>query len=188
MAKKKINKSPKVKGAKVVVLDKELDYTIEYRKGTKWNQNSETMYRYMSCKKCGQYTVTGEESVSVTCHQCVSEMVEPPQFTSRRQSSGRPAGWHFMSEFVDTDGNVYHRGEEQPKLKGKLKPTVIEKKNKISKSEKNSMIRNANEQVFKLKKELKKSTLKKDIKRLSREIAKLTKIGRGKIPRSQRFK
>ena len=38
MAKKKINKSPKVKGAKVVVLDKELDYTIEYRKGTKWNQ------------------------------------------------------------------------------------------------------------------------------------------------------
>ena len=178
----------KTKAKSIIVLDKELEYIVEFRKGTRWNQNPETMYRYMSCKKCGQMTATGAESQAVTCHQCVSEMVEPPTFTSRRYSSGRPAGWHFMAEYVDSEGNVFHKGEEQPKLKGKLKPTVIEKKQKISKSEKNSMIRTANENVFKLKKELKKATLKKDIKRISREIAKLSKIGRGKIPRSQRFK
>ena len=30
-----------------------------------------------------------------------------------------------MKEFVDKDGNVFHRGKEQPKLKGTLKPTVV---------------------------------------------------------------
>jgi hypothetical protein len=39
--------------------------------------------------------------------------------------TGRPAGWHWMSEFVDKDGNVFHKGKEQPKLKGTLKPTKV---------------------------------------------------------------
>jgi hypothetical protein len=39
--------------------------------------------------------------------------------------TGRPAGWHWMNEFVDKDGNVFHKGKEQPKLKGTLKPTVV---------------------------------------------------------------
>ena len=30
--------------------------------------------------------------------------------------------------FVDKDGNVFHRGKEQPKLKGTLSPTKISKK------------------------------------------------------------
>jgi len=193
MAKKKTNKTPKIKGAKqsttsTTVLDVELGYTVEYRKGTKWNQNLDSMYRYMSCKKCGQMAVVGEGATAVTCADCVREMADPPQFTSRRRSSGRPAGWHFMSKYVDKDGNVFYRGKEQLKLKGKFKPTVIEKKNKISKSEKRNMVTEANVKVHKLKKELKSAKLKKDIKRISREIAKLSKIGRGKIPRSKRFK
>jgi hypothetical protein len=32
-----------------------------------------------------------------------------------------------MSEFVDKDGNVFHKGVEQPKLKGTLKPTKVTK-------------------------------------------------------------
>lgn len=32
-------------------------------------------------------------------------------------------GWRLMREFVDTEGNVYHRGIEQPHLKGSLPPT-----------------------------------------------------------------
>ena len=50
------------------------------------------------------------------------------------------------------------------------------------------MIQEANAKVHKLKKELSKAKLKKDIRRLQREIAKLTKIGSGKIPRSMRYK
>ena len=30
-----------------------------------------------------------------------------------------------MNEFVDKDGTVYHKGKEQPKLKGTLPPTKV---------------------------------------------------------------
>ena len=32
-----------------------------------------------------------------------------------------------MAEFVDKDGNVFHKGVEQPKLKGTLPPTKVTK-------------------------------------------------------------
>ena len=73
-------------------------------------------------------------------------------------------------------------------MKGTKEPTIIEKKQKISKNERNAMITEANVKVHKLKKELLKAKLKKDIKRIKREIARNSKIGRGKIPRSMRFK
>ena len=60
-------------------------------------------------------------------------------FAKQRVSTGRPAGWHFMNEFVDKDGNVFHKGKEQPKLKGTLKPTKVKprkKKKKLSEDEK----------------------------------------------------
>jgi len=163
-------------------------YLIEYRKGYKWNQRKDATYKYMSCKLCGQMTQVGDDATAVTCTQCVMEMVEPPQYSKRKTTSGRPAGWHFMAEFVDKDGNVFFKGKEQPKLKGKRKPTVIEKKEKISKNEKKALITSANIKVHKLKKELAKAKLKKDIKRLKREIARNSKIASGKIPRSIRYK
>jgi len=164
------------------------EYIVEYRKGYKWHHRKDATYKYMSCKLCGQMTQVGDDATAVTCSHCVNEMVEGPQFSSRRVSSGRPAGWHFMAEYVDKDGNVFQKGVEVPKLKGKRKPTIISKKDKISKNEKKAMITEANVKVHKLKKELSKAKLKKDIKRLSREIARLSKIGRGKIPRSLRYK
>jgi len=48
-----------------------------------------------------------------------------PDEPKQRVSTGRPAGWHFMNEFVDKDGNVFHKGKEQPKLFGTLKPTKV---------------------------------------------------------------
>ena len=38
-----------------------------------------------------------------------------------------------MAEFVDKDGNVFHKGKEQPKLKGTLKPTKVKPKKKKKK-------------------------------------------------------
>ena len=35
-----------------------------------------------------------------------------------------------MNEFVDKDGNVFHKGKEQPKLKGTLKPTKVKPQRK----------------------------------------------------------
>ena len=37
-----------------------------------------------------------------------------------------------MNEFVDKDGNVFHKGKEQPKLKGTLPPTKIKPKRKLN--------------------------------------------------------
>ena len=49
---------------------------------------------------------------------------------TKRKSTGRPAGWHFMKEFVDKDGNVFHKGKEQPKLFGTLPTTKVKPKKK----------------------------------------------------------
>lgn len=42
---------------------------------------------------------------------------------SKAIETKKPRGWHFMVEFVDEDGNVYHKGTIQPKLKGTKQPT-----------------------------------------------------------------
>ncbi len=185
------NKTVKLKGKRKkskAVITPQPEYIVEYRKGTKWNQSADSTYRYMSCKLCGHMTVVCEDTTAVTCHHCVNEMVEGPAFSTRRVSSGRPAGWHFMAEYVDKDGNVFHKGIEQPDLKGTKEPSVIDKKEKISKNERNNIINEANIKVHKLKKTLAKAKLKKDIKRIKREIAKNTKLAKGKIPRSMRYK
>jgi hypothetical protein len=44
-----------------------------------------------------------------------------------------------MNEFVDKDGNVFHKGKEQPDLKGTLPPTKVKprkKKKKLTADEK----------------------------------------------------
>ena len=78
-------------------------YAIEYRKGTKWNENPGHSYKYMECKVCGQFAKASEDTSSVTCHECVQEMTEPPEINTNK-NSGRPSGWHFMKEFVDKRG------------------------------------------------------------------------------------
>jgi len=159
------------------------EYTVEYRKGNRWNQNPEQDYRYMECKLCGAFELSSEESISVTCHQCVVEMCDPPEIKSSR-NTGKPSGWHFMKQFVDANGNVYHKGIEQSKLKGTLNPTVIEKKTKLSKKEKQKYTQEAAIAVSKLKKELKGLRWKKDKKIVIQEIKNYNKILSGKFTES----
>ena len=102
--------------------------------------------RYMQCKHCqSEYVQTGEDSVAVTCHMCVARItisqmsLEEMMPSLRKKITGRPPGWHFMNEFVDKDGKVFHKGKEQPELKGTLKPTKvkpIKKKKKLTADEK----------------------------------------------------
>ena len=69
-------------------------------------------------------------------------MIKFPDTVKTKQTkpkTGRPAGWHFMNEYVDKDGNVFHKGKEQPDLKGTLKPTKVKprkKKKKLTDDEK----------------------------------------------------
>ena len=88
----------------------------------------ECIMKSLECKKCGRLvTNVGEDTSTVTCSYCTLKAVGLPE-EKTRTSSGKPPGWHFMNEFVDKDGNVFHRGKEQPKLKGTLPPTKISKK------------------------------------------------------------
>jgi hypothetical protein len=76
--------------------------------------------------------------------------------------TGRPPGWHFMKEFVDKDGNVFHKGKEQLKLKGTLKPTKVKPPKKRTKRRTKDQILVAK---YKEKQVLKKTALKKAVQK-----------------------
>ena len=104
---------------------------------------------FMACKDCGNYERVSEETTAVRCWKCVLVITGMPEEPNKYVPTGRPAGWHFMNEFVDKDGNVFHKGKEQPELKGTLKPTKVKppkKRKKLS----------ADEKLFKRAKEYKK--------------------------------
>ena len=89
---------------------------------------------YMDCKVTGEPVANvSEEAVSVIGSRAVMGMVGMPDEPKQKVSTGRPAGWHFMNEFVDKDGNVFHKGKEQPKLFGTLKPTEVKPPKKKAK-------------------------------------------------------
>jgi hypothetical protein len=67
-----------------------------------------------------------------------------------------------MKEFVDKDGNVFHRGKEQPKLKGTLKPTKVKLPKKRTKRRTKDQILVAK---YKEKQVLKKIALKKAVQK-----------------------
>ena len=113
--------------------------------------------RWMQCKHCYDYVKVSEKSVAITCSKCVS-IIQINKFPDSLPKSytykptGRPAGWHWMSEYVDKDGNVFHKGKEQPDLKGTLPPTKVKppkKRKKLTKDQK--MFKRAQEYKKKLK-------------------------------------
>ena len=113
---------------------------------------------YMACKNnCGNYEVVGDETIATTCWSCVMKAVGFPEQPKSYVPTGRPMGWHFMKEFVDKDGNVFHTGKEQPKLKGTLEPTAVVKRKKIK--------RRTKEQILIARAAEKKAALKKAVKK-----------------------
>jgi len=137
---------------------------------------------HMECKVCGVMQPASPTTTAVTCDICVRELYDkdfPFEPNTGYKPTGRPRGWVFMKEYVDKDGNVYHKGKEQPKLKGTLKPTVIKpkpSKPKLTKIQKQRIKADAFAQIHILKKQLNKAKYKKDIKRITSEIKKLQKI------------
>ena len=120
--------------------------------------------RYMMCQ-CGEYISVGDNATGVKCSNEVNRniMTMFPELHEENKSSykstGRPPGWHFMKEFVDVDGNVFHRGKEQPKLKGTLPFTKIKPRKKIKRRSKEQiLIDRHNKKKAVLKKARKKKT------------------------------
>ena len=116
--------------------------------------------RALECKKCGRWVDNvGENAKTVICSYCVLGMVGMPEEKKSYTPTGRPPGWHFMSEFVDKDGNVFHKGKEIKKLKGTLPPTKV-----VSKPKK-KIKRRSKEQILLDRHNEKKAALKKAVKK-----------------------
>ena len=113
--------------------------------------------KLLDCHKCGRWVEVDTQAHKVTCAYCVQLAVGFPDDEPKKVSSGRPAGWHFMNEFVDKDGTVFHKGVEQPDLKGTLKPTKIKPKKKAK--------RRSQEQILLDRHDEKKQALKKAIQK-----------------------
>ncbi len=126
--------------------------------------------------RCFHYTAVNADSTAVLCWRCVCKTVPPPDIKGGYVSKGRPRGWQFMKEFADKDGNVFHKGKEQVKLKGTLKPTKIEPKKdkkKLSKSERLRLEQAILEQMAMVRGQLKKAKWKKDINAGNTQLKKL---------------
>ena len=114
----------------------------------------------LECSKCGRWVDNvGDNVVKVTCPLCVLIAVGLPEEKKSYTPTGRPPGWHFMAEFVDKDGNVFHKGKEAKQLKGTLPPTkVIVKPKKKTK-------RRTKEQILIDRHNEKKAALKQAVKK-----------------------
>lgn len=125
------------------------------------NKQNINSYKAIPCQKCGRLVENvGEEATKVTCSFCVLSLVGMPEEPkSAYKPTGRPAGWHWMKEFVDKDGTVYHMGKEQKKLKGTLKPT------KIVPTKKKKTKRRSKEQILLDRHNEKKAELKKAVQK-----------------------
>ena len=123
--------------------------------------------RYMMCQ-CGEYVSVGDTATEVKCSNEVNRdmMTMFPELHEENKSTykptGRPPGWHFMNEFVDGDGNVFHKGKEQSKLFGSLPATKVKPKKKTK--------RRTDEQILIDRHNKKKAVLKKARKKKTKVI------------------
>ena len=148
-------------------------------------QNSIPNGKWWKGTLCDNWSVVGSDTVAVLCWRCVTYHVEPPIQRSAVAKSDKPKGWKFMKEFVAQDGTVYHKGVEQPLLKGTLPPTVIEEKEpkkKLTKEEKYKLTKELSLEIKNLKAELfvetkkgKRLELNRALTKANRELKKVMK-------------
>lgn len=116
---------------------------------------------YMECKVTGDpvRNVSVEAKSVIGSRALLARMDKmfPEQNKPKRVKTGRPSGWHFMSEFVDKDGTVYYKGKEQPKLKGTRPITVVKPKKKTK--------RRSQEEILLAREAKKKKELKKEFQK-----------------------
>ena len=133
------------------------------KKKPKYYSYIEDKIRYMECSNCGSFVShVADQTMAVLCSRCLSVRYVK-MFPTKEQEikEKKPLGWHWMKEFVDKDGNVFHKGKEMPELKGTLPPTKIKKtvrkrkkvKKKESYEQKIKVLAKEYKQKQKLKKE-----------------------------------
>ena len=112
----------------------------------------------LQCSKCMRVVENvGDDATTVVCSYWVVGLVGLPKESKQAyKPTGRPSGWHFMNEFVDKDGNVFHKGKEKPKLKGTLPPTKITPKKKTKRRTQQQILLDTYKEKQEVKKAFKK--------------------------------
>jgi hypothetical protein len=146
-------------------------------------QNSETGGKYFKGRICNEMVAVNYDAVAVLCFKCVNQIVEPPVIRGAAVKSDKPKGWKFMKEFVAQDGTVYHKGEEQPSLKGTLPASVIEpktEKKRLTKADKEIAMQSLGTEIKGLKADLfvetrkgKRAEITRRLSKANRELKKL---------------
>ena len=115
---------------------------------------------YMECKITGEpvRNVSMEAKSVIGSRALLARMDKmfPEQNKPKRVKTGRPSGWHFMNEFVDKDGTVYHRGKEMSELKGTLPVTVVKPKKKPKRRTKEQILLDRQKEKKAVQREFKK--------------------------------
>lgn len=140
-------------------------------------------FKSMMCDTCTRIVEKVDvKADKVKCWKCVSKMVKGPEIKSSVKSD-KPRGWKFMKEYIHTDGTVYHKGIEQPELKGTLPVTILEvkeEKKKLSKQEKADLqaklgteIQNLKAAMFNEKRKTKRAEIQRTLQKLNRQLSKV---------------
>jgi len=134
----------------------------------------------IECQNCGaveyrDYIAPGTKLKM--CSHCVREAWDPNDFPKPKRPTGFHRGWKFMKVFVHENGTVYHKGVEQPKLKGTLKPTPKKetKKDTRTKAQKQRDRQELLVNISKIKKQIKKEKRVTYRRKLETQLKKLSK-------------
>ena len=116
---------------------------------------------YMECKITGEpvrnVSIEAKSVIGSKALMARMDKMFPEQNKPKRVATGRPAGWHWMNEFVDKDGTVYHKGVAQPHLK-LTRPVTLSK-------EKKKILRRTQEDILLAREAEKKAVLKKEFQK-----------------------
>lgn len=161
--------------------------------------------KWLTCTTCSNEVQVDDDVIAVKCATCTCKMIPlERRLTQMKQKSDKPAGWRFMAEFVDRDGNVYHFGEEQLKLKGTKEPSDVDKireeqkkKRKETKTKKELRAQMKEARMIKMHEKKMKAKKKKEAEKhaeLDRKLGKKTetvlvkKLKRQRKPGSKKAK
>ena len=86
------------------------------------------------CSECGGNMIVSHSATGGICSNCtqkrcmalLTDAEKEKLFGVSTVTSVKPRGWKWMKEFVDSKGNVWHKGVEQPELNGKRPVTDVE--------------------------------------------------------------
>lgn len=99
-------------------------------------ENSSGSGKYFTGYTCNSIVEVAETAEKVICWACVVRLLGNPVIKQEvPKNTGFPRGWKFMGEFIDKEGNVYHKGVLMPELKGTKKPSKVQSAKKKPKKE-----------------------------------------------------